>query len=94
MIGGFYFDEEVEIDNTLFFGEDFRAFGDVGFIIATGGIPGVDPSPLDGLELLFMLPPGTFYAAGTGFMEVAGQDNQAFSVFGTVDWHMTDRVTL
>jgi len=94
MIGGFYFDEEVEIDNTLFFGEDFRAFGDIGFIIATGGIPGVDPSPLDGVEDLFMLPRGTFYAAGTGFMELAGQDNQAFSVFGTVDWHMTDRVTL
>jgi outer membrane receptor protein involved in Fe transport len=94
MIGGFYFDEEVEIDNTLLFGEDFRAFGDIGAIIATGGIPGLDPSPLDGLELLFMLPPGTFYAPGTGFMEVAGQDNQAFSVFGTIDWHINDRVTL
>ncbi len=94
MIGGFYFDEEVKIDNTLLFGEDFRAYADLLAIVGSGGTPGVDPSPLDGLEPALGLPAGTFFATGQGNVEFAGQDNQAFSVFGTVDWHMTDRVTL
>jgi outer membrane receptor protein involved in Fe transport len=94
MIGGFYFDEEVEIDNVLSYSDDFRAFADVSTIVLSGGTPGVDPSPLDGLEAALMLPAGTFFATGQGNVEFAGQDNQAFSVFGTIDWHMTDRVTL
>jgi len=94
MIGGFYFDEEVEIANVLSYGQDFRAYADLLTIVASGGTPGVDPSPLPGLEFALGLPPGTFFATGQGRVEFAGQDNQAFSVFGTVDWHMTDRVTL
>ena len=83
MVGGFYFDEEVEIANVLSYGPDFRAYADV---LASGGITG--------LEQALGRPPGTFFASGQGRVEFTGQDNQAFSVFGTVDWHMTDRVTL
>ncbi len=90
MIGGFYFDEEVELANTLFFGTDFRAFGD----FLTNGVPGLILSGLDDTEDAFGLPRGSFFVPGTGFQELAGQDNQAFSLFGTVDWHMTDRATL
>ncbi|MCH1922409.1 TonB-dependent receptor, partial [Shewanella sp. A3A] len=63
-------------------------------VAASGGTPGVDPSPLPGLEFALGLPAGTFFANCQGNVEYAGQDNQSFSVFGTVDWHMTDRVTL
>jgi outer membrane receptor protein involved in Fe transport len=94
MIGGFYFDEEVEIANVLSYGQDFRAYADLLTVVLAGGTPGVDPSALDGLEFALGLPPGTFFATGQGRVEFAGQDDQAFSVFGTVDWHMTDRVTL
>ncbi|MCH7502936.1 MAG: TonB-dependent receptor [Proteobacteria bacterium] len=83
MIGVFYFDEEVEISNVLNYGVDFRAYTDV----LTGG--GVTL-----LETTLGLPAGTFFAAGQGNFETAGQDNQATSIFGQVDWHMTDRVTL
>jgi outer membrane receptor protein involved in Fe transport len=94
MFGGFFFDEEVDIANELFYGLDFRAYADILTIIATGGTPGIDPSPLDGLEPALGLPPGTFFAAGQGRTEFAGQDNQAFSVFGQLDFDLSDRLAL
>lgn len=83
MVGGFYFDEEVEIANTFFYGEDFRPYAD----ILSGGA-------VTGIEGLLGFPSGTFFAADTGFAdEQFGQDNTAWSIFGTVDWYMTDRLT-
>lgn len=91
MIGGFYFDEEVELNNVLSFGQDFRAYLDW----LTGGIPPASiPSGLDNTEDAFGLPRGTFQTPGTGFVEVMRQDNTAYSVFGQVDLHMGDRTTL
>ncbi len=84
MIGGFYFDEEVEVDNILTYGQDFRAYGNV----LTGG-------QLGPLEAALGIPAGTFFAPGQGRFESFGQDNQALSLFGQVDFHMMDdRMTL
>lgn len=83
MVGGFYFDEEVEIANTFYYGEDFRPYAD---LLSGGAVTSV--------EGLLGFPSGTFFAADTGFEdEQFGQDNTAYSLFGTVDWYMTDRLT-
>lgn len=94
MVGAFYFDEDIEISNTLTFGAAFRPYGDILSILGTGGIPGVDPSPLGTLEAALGFPAGTFLGAGQGNFEAAGQDNQAISIFAQVDWYISDRVTL
>ena len=91
MIGLFYFDEEVEISNVLNYGVDFRAYTDV---LSGGGVTALE----SGLIMAGLFPPGTegtiFFAPGQGNFETAGQDNQAISIFGQIDWHITDRATL
>ena len=83
MVGGFYFDEKVVIDNEFFYGSDFRGYADV----LSGGA-------LATVEGALGLPVGlVFGQQGQGLVEEFGQDNTAWSVFGTVDWHMTDRFT-
>jgi outer membrane receptor protein involved in Fe transport len=95
MIGGFYFDEQVKVDNILTYGQDFRNYADVLTVVLAGGTPGLDPSPLGFLEPALGLPAGTFFASGQGRFEAYAQDNQAFSIFGQFDFHMMDdRVTL
>lgn len=84
MVGAFYFDETVEIENQFLYGADFRNYAD----ILAGG-----PAALAGVEAFAGLPPGTFSAEGTGFTEEFGQDNTAWSIFGTLDFHLTDRLT-
>jgi outer membrane receptor protein involved in Fe transport len=86
MIGGYYFDEEVSIDNVLRYGNDFRNYADL--------LSGFGVTALEQALAPAGIPPGTFFAAGQGNVEVAGQDNQSYSLFGQIDWHMTDRLTL
>ena len=91
MVGGFFFDEELVIRNNLVVGPDFRPYGD----FSTGGVPPLGiPSALDNVEDQFGLPRGTFFAPGSGNVEVMTQDNQAFSIFGQVDFYLGDRTTI
>ncbi len=83
MIGGFYFDESVDIENQILYGEDIRGYIDV---LSQGLLTGLEP-------LVFNVPAGFFFQPGQGLTEAYGQDNTAFSLFGTVDYHMTDRLT-
>jgi len=83
MVGAFYFDETVDIQNQIVYGEDTRAYID---ILSQGLVGGLEP-------LVFNVPVGTFFQPGQGMFEAYGQDNTAFSLFGTVDYHMTDRLT-
>jgi outer membrane receptor protein involved in Fe transport len=86
MIGGYYFDEEVAISNVLTYGADFRNYADA---LTGGGV-----STLEAALGPAGIPPGTFFAAGQGNFESAGQDNQSYSIFGQIDWHFTDTLTL
>ena len=94
MIGGYYFDEEVDIANELLYGQDFRAYADALTNVLSGVAINTFPSPLDGLEFALGLPAGTFFAPGQGRVEFSGQDNQAFSIFGQFDFALGDRATL
>ena len=108
MIGGFYFDEEIDQSTGLIYGPAFRIYGDLLTTALSGGTPGVDPSPLTGFETglagiqaLGLLPPdyptitpGTFFAAGTGLTERSEMDNDSFSLFAQVDIPLGERATL
>lgn len=83
-IGGFYFDESVDIANALFYGQDARPY-----ISAVVG----NPALLPGLENAIGLPVGTFFSPTQGLVDSGGQDNTAWSAFGTLDFHITDRLT-
>lgn len=83
MIGGFYFDETVDLENEFFYGDDFRGYVDA---LTAGGVTAVE-------QAILGLPAGTFSAAGQGPSETFGQENQAWSIFGTVDFRLTDRLT-
>ncbi|MDJ0908071.1 MAG: TonB-dependent receptor [Woeseiaceae bacterium] len=85
MIGAFWFDENVTYDTDARYGDDIRLYVD----ILAGG-PGV----LAGLEGALGLPPGILFASGQGVAETTGQDNQALSIFGQVDFQLGDRATL
>lgn len=114
MVGAFYFDESVEVENEFFYGADFRQFLDIEATwagaaaqaaAASQPIPtrtdiagalgaGFVTSPLDSIETALGLPAGLAFAqAGQGMTESFGQDNTAWSIFGTVDVHLNDRLT-
>ncbi len=94
MIGGYFFDEDIDIANTLHYGDDFRAYGDALTNVLSGVAINTFPSPLDNIEFALSLPAGTFFAPGSGRTEFAGAENQAFSIFGQVDFDLGDRTTL
>lgn len=105
MVGGYYFDEKAAVQNQLLYRSDFRDFIDLGAAFAGATSPtdianiiaayqgGVLPSPLAGLEAGIGLPIGTLAGAGQGNIESFTQDDTAYSIFGTVDWYLTDRLT-
>ena len=95
MIGGYYFDEDIEQRTGLVYGTGFRPYAD----ILTGGLPGASPlwdieNGLTALGFPVPTPPGTFFAAGQGLVEFATMDNQAISLFGQIDIDLGDRTTL
>lgn len=83
--GVYYFDETVSQDSNILFGSDFRPYADV--LLAGAGASSA------GLELLTGSTAGSFFAAGTGSTEQFTQDNTSYSIFGQLDFAVTDRLT-
>jgi outer membrane receptor protein involved in Fe transport len=94
MVGGYYFDEDVEQTTGITYGQAFRIYADLAATVGAGLIPGVDPSPVTGLEAALGFPAGTFFAPGQGTVDVSTMDNQAFSIFAQFDFDLGDRTTL
>ncbi|NND82534.1 MAG: TonB-dependent receptor [Gammaproteobacteria bacterium] len=89
MVGGFYFNESIDYINDLPYGNDFR-----GFVDALAFASGAPQNILAGLEIQFGLPPfRAFFPNSGAITEVADLENDAYSFFGSFDWHMTDRLT-
>ena len=84
MIGGFYFDERLKSGNDLFYGADYRPY--------MGALLG-NPAQVASFEVFAGVPTGTFGASGQGISERSTQDNTAWSIFGTIDFNITDRLT-
>ncbi len=88
-LGGFFFKEDVEYLNGIFYGDAFRAYA-TGLIAAATGSPTV----LNDLEAALGLPGGTFFAPGQGGEVDFEQDNTSYTLFAQGDWRMTERATL
>ena len=83
LLGAYYFDEEINGEGGIAFGPSFRSYAD----ILTGA-----PGTIGAIEGLLGFPPGTFFQPGTGTREFSTQDDRAISLFGTVDWDISDNL--
>lgn len=89
LVGGFYFNEKIEQENQLFFGSQFRPFGDQLIRAASGNALSVAT-----LEAALGAAPGSFFRQGDGLDERYDFKNEAFSLFGTADFEIVDGLTL
>ena len=87
-VGGFYFDEKLEVANQIFNGADYRPFLD-----SLVGSPQVLLNLENFITQSTGTRPPTLGGAGQGLTDNGRQDNTAWSIFGTVDLNLTDRLT-
>lgn len=86
MVGAFVFQEEMEAGDLLTFGNFMRPYFDV----LLGDFPGI----LGTVEtVLTDVEPGQFFAAGSQIQTEHTQDNDAYSVFATFDYTLTEQLT-
>ncbi len=96
LLGGYYFNEDIEQQATVAWGADSRGYVNALVQGATGGALSI---PL--LEATFGALEGApgryinqFLAQGQGLDEAYTLKDEAWSIFGTVDFEITDRITL
>ena len=87
MFGAFVFHEEVTTGDTLYYGNDIRNYFDV--LMAAGGAPGL----LAGVEGAYGLDPGTFFSGDSAVSSEFEQENDAYSIFASFDYHINDDFT-
>ncbi|WP_418358853.1 TonB-dependent receptor [Shewanella basaltis] len=87
MFGAYLFHEEVTTGDTLYYGNDIRNYFDV--LMAAGGAPGL----LGGVEGVYGLDPGTFFSNASAVSSDFEQDNDAYSLFASFDYHINDQFT-
>lgn len=81
MIGGYLFDESLEYIDALPFGGGYTRYLDA---LSGGGYSSIQAA----LGL-----PGAFGNVGQGVSETGTLENDAFSIFGTLDFHLSDALT-
>lgn len=100
MVGMFYFSEEVDTGDTLFYGSAVRPFFDV--LLNAGVAQAIAPLPFEAVfpdgflgtfESLYGQAPGTFFGQDQFVNSEFLQDNDALSVFLSLDYHFSDRLT-
>ena len=89
LVGGYYFNEDLQTSDQIVYGADFRPYANLLIQGASGGALNVNT-----LEALLGADPGDFFAEGSGFFNEFQQDNEAYSLFGQVDIDLTDRLTV
>ncbi len=96
LLGGYYFDEKIDQANQILFGTQFRPYGDQLIRAASGNALNVATleSTLGALEGDPTKYTGRFFGAGQGLTEGYGLHDKAYSFFGSVDFEITDGLTL
>lgn len=96
LAGAFYSDETIETSSQVEVGSQFRNYANA----LMGGSPG-STANVAAIEAQFGalagdpgLYTGRFFAAGQSFASVARLENQTYSLFGQIDFDLTDRITL
>lgn len=96
LLGLFYINEDLKQANEIYYGPAFRPYADLLVQGATGGALNVGMlegtfGALEGDPAKYT---GSFFAPGTGLDEAYSFDNEAFSIFGQLDFEIVDRLTL
>ena len=96
LLGAFYFKEKVKQFNSIPYGTQFRPYANALIQGASGGalsVPLLEQTfgALEGSPARYL---NRFFAAGQGFTENYRLNNDAYSIFGQVDFEITDRLTL
>lgn len=90
LLGGFYFDETISQDSAIQNGTQIRNF----FEILTGADPVAvltgQPTLFNNLETTFGLPQESIFNTPLLTTETFSMDNEAWSIFGTVDFEPVD----
>jgi outer membrane receptor protein involved in Fe transport len=89
MLGAFLFDEEISDDGNTIYGEDLREYA---FALVGGNLDGTG-GPLGALESILGLE-GEFFNSDIVIGAPSAQDNFAYSLFGNVDFAITNSITL
>lgn len=91
LLGGFYLNEDIEQDSQLITGQDTRSFFS---LLAGGGFAGTAGDIFTGVEAGLGLPTNSIFSPGLLTQENFTLSNESFSIFGTLDFEVTDRLTL
>ncbi len=91
LLGGFYFNEDINEESQLITGTDTRSFFS---LLAGGGLAGTPGDIFSGVEGALGLTPNSIFSPGLLTDESFTFGNEAFSIFGNLDFEVTDRLTL
>ncbi|XOV86455.1 MAG: TonB-dependent receptor [Pseudomonadota bacterium] len=89
MLGAFLFNEDISDNGNTIYGEDLREYA---FRLVGGNLDGTG-GPLGALETALGLE-GQFFNPDIIVGAPSSQDNLAFSIFGNLDYALTDAITL
>lgn len=96
LIGGYYFHEKIRQQSNLYFGKDTRAYADALIQNASNG--NLDVALLETMLGLSDGDPtqyqGAFFKQHTGMTEDYRLTNKSWSIFGNIDFDITDRLRL
>lgn len=93
MVGAYYFDEKLTADTTVLFGEDLRGYFDTLLYSSLGDLNALFPTGfLNSIESLTGSAPGSFFSSDSSVQERFEQDNTAYSLFATFDYHLTEKL--
>jgi len=88
MVGGYFFKEDILQVQGLEYGVLARPYIS---LLATGGL---STAFFDGLEPILGIPAGSAFSGDTVTTETFTQDDKAYSLFASFDFHVNDRLTL
>ena len=96
LLGGFYFNEKINQQNNIVYGTQFRPYGNALIQAGTGGALNVATleatfGALEGAPTRYL---NTFFRTGDGLSERYRLADESFSIFGTADFKITDRLIL
>ena len=91
LLGAYYFDERVDYSNEILIGSGFRNYAS---ILTNPTNPAAGLQTFPSLEAALGLPTGTLFAANTGNKINTIQDAEAYTLFGQLDFDLTDSLTV
>ncbi|MFM7709125.1 MAG: TonB-dependent receptor, partial [Gammaproteobacteria bacterium] len=91
LLGAYYFDERVDYSNEILIGSGFRNYAS---ILTNPTNPAAGLQTFPSLEAALGLPTGTLFAANTGNKINTIQDSEAYTLFGQLDFDVTDSLTV